>query len=80
MNNGVWGSKQDFEYSIPSYAVDITFRGETTANGMNIGSGSGQATLTWDKVLNKARVHAWVNGCWSCKNKVEWTVMATYLC
>ena len=89
-SDGLWGKKGDYKYHVPLGAVAVTFKKPTNRRNtlvfkINIGSGSGEASLSWSKGSRTAKVHAWVNGkfCvsfWStCRpNRVSWKVFAHF--
>ena len=76
-SRGWFGGRYDYEYNVPAGAFSVAFTKEDgSSNGMNWGSGNGNATLKWDKDARKAYVHAWVNGKMVGSNRISWTVSA----
>jgi hypothetical protein len=79
--NGVWGTKRDFYYGVPSNVYHVSLRYmDLNKSGFSIINGNGKATLSWTKGSRWAKVHAWVNGkvsWWGKKsNHIAWTVWA----
>lgn len=76
-SNGWFGGRYDYEYDVPSGAINVAFSKEDgSSNGLSLGGGNGNATLKWDKSARKAYVHAWVNGKMFGTNRIRWTVAA----
>ena len=78
MSEAKAGSEGDTTMNtIPAGPFSVAFTKEDgSSNGMNWGSGNGNATLKWDKDARKAYVHAWVNGKVVGSNRISWTVSA----
>ena len=71
----LFGAKEDYSYDVPEGVVHVSLRKEDKSGGVfNIGSGTGDVSLNWDKAAKKAYVHAWVNGSVGSGNHVTWTV------
>ena len=68
------GTKEDYSYDVPEGVVHVSISKEDKSGGVSIGSGTGDASLKWDKAAKKAYVHAWVNGSAFGSNHVTWTV------
>ena len=72
-----FGKREDYTYDVPDGAIHVSLDQEDrSTNNLNIGSGNGKVTLSWDKQARKAHVHAWVNGAVGAPNEVRWTVFA----
>ena len=72
-----WGQKKDFAYAVPDGAINVRIETEDLSpNSLNLGSGNGKATLSWDKSARTAHVHAWVNGAIGRGNHIIWTIYA----
>ena len=68
-----FGTKEDYSYDVPDGVVNVSISKKDKGGGFSIGSGTGDASLKWDKAAKKAYVHAWVNGSFG-SNHVTWTV------
>ena len=76
-SNGWFGGRYDYEYEVPNEAISVSFtKDDGSDNGMNFGSGNGNATLKWSRGERKAYVHVWVNGKMIGSNCISWIVSA----
>ena len=74
---GLFGKKRDFYYSVPPKTIHVGFDTiDESSNSWNIGNGNGKATLHWTKGSGQAKVHAWVNGKFGGRNRIDWVVYA----
>jgi hypothetical protein len=81
--NGWYGRKINFYYNIRNDVCAVTLdQYDYSPSGMNIGFGTGRATVSWTPGSRLATVHAWVNGkasWWGKKsNHIRWTVYVWY--
>ena len=75
----LFGKRRDYTYDVPDGAIHVSLSQQDKCDGgINLGSGSGEVTLRWDKETRKAHVHAWVNGSLNGHNCFEWTVYAWF--
>ena len=70
------GQTGDFKYAVPENTKLVDFRTEVYSEGITIGNGVGAANLYWVQGSREANVHAWVNGCSLCTNRITWTLVA----
>ena len=72
-----FGKREDYTYDVPDEAIHVSLSHEDVSKDtLNIGSGNGKVSLNWDKINQKAHVHAWVNGAVGSPNEVRWIVYA----